>query len=359
MKIAILGDPHFGIKDGSVSVFEYQLSFFEEVLKPVIKDQNIDSIMFLGDICHNRHSLNSRIIYKVQQLFNSIDCNKIVLFGNHDLFYKNSYEISSPNLFLKNVNDTILVDGESEYAKLPGKCLCTNWLNSRAEYIDFFKSIDEKRRNQIEYLFGHFELYQFKVTQWQQNNDGNSLTTSDIEHYFPSIKKVFSGHYHNPQSNGIVDYVGVPYQQTWGEYGERLGFKVLDLDNDEVTFVLNNKNMFYFVEITSEKQKVVLPESKFPYQIKLKYSKPELQLATEIIADELGKKGHSVLVVNTLIRNIVSGESKHKIYSMEEYIDEYFDNRVQVDENQKNKLYNRFLNLFNECRGEIKNNEML
>lgn len=359
MKIAIVGDPHFGIKDGSISVFEYQLTFFNDVLKPILTDQNIQCILFLGDICHNRHSLNSRIIHKVQQLFSSIDCKKVILYGNHDLFYKNSYEIVSPNLFLKQTTNTILVDGTAEYETLPETCLCTNWKNNRQEYIEYFKSIDEKRRDKIEYLFGHFELYQFKVTQYQQNCDGNSLSANDINHYFPNIKKVFSGHYHNPQSKGIIDYVGVPYQQTWGEYGEKLGFKILDLDNDEITFVENNKNMFHFIEITNEKQKVILPESTFPFHIKIKYSKPELQLAAEIISDELGKKGHNVLVINNMIHKDVNSESKHKIYSMEEYIDEYFDNRVQIDGNQKNKLYNRFLDLFNECRGEIKNSEML
>ena len=61
---------------------------------------------------------------------------------------------------------------------------------------------------------------------------------------FENIKYVFSGHYHTPQTNTFIKYLGVPYELSWSECDLNLGFYVLD--NHKLEFHKNNNKMYFY-----------------------------------------------------------------------------------------------------------------
>ena len=51
MKIAILNDTHFGVRNDSEAFRNYQLKFYNEIFFPYIEKHNIKTLIHLGDVC--------------------------------------------------------------------------------------------------------------------------------------------------------------------------------------------------------------------------------------------------------------------------------------------------------------------
>ena len=61
MRDLIIGDMHIGIKNNSVSWLEAHLDFFDKQIFETIRTQNIDRVIFLGDLSDIRYSINQQI----------------------------------------------------------------------------------------------------------------------------------------------------------------------------------------------------------------------------------------------------------------------------------------------------------
>ena len=58
MKIAILNDTHFGVRNDSIPFRDYQLRFYNEIFFPYIKQHNIKTLVHLGDVVDRRKFIN-------------------------------------------------------------------------------------------------------------------------------------------------------------------------------------------------------------------------------------------------------------------------------------------------------------
>ena len=58
MKIAILGDTHFGARNRNVVIEAWQRKFYEQVFWPAIDDKSISHIIQVGDYFDSRKWLN-------------------------------------------------------------------------------------------------------------------------------------------------------------------------------------------------------------------------------------------------------------------------------------------------------------
>ena len=90
-------------------------------------------------------------------------------------------------------------------------------------------------------LFGHFEINTFKM-------NGGHVCGSGVESQsiLEKAPVVLSGHFHRTEErsykNGKIVYIGSPYEQSWGEYGDRKGVYLLDLHDNALEFVPNTKS---------------------------------------------------------------------------------------------------------------------
>ena len=61
MKIALLNDTHFGVRNDSMIFDEYLHKFYDEIFFPYLDKHNIKTLIHLGDVVDRRKYINFRI----------------------------------------------------------------------------------------------------------------------------------------------------------------------------------------------------------------------------------------------------------------------------------------------------------
>ena len=69
MKIALITDQHFGGKSDSNSFNDYIEKFYTNQFFPYLKENNIDTVIDLGDTFDRRKYVNFAILDKVRQYY--------------------------------------------------------------------------------------------------------------------------------------------------------------------------------------------------------------------------------------------------------------------------------------------------
>lgn len=245
MKIAVLGDTHFGMRGDSLPFHNHYKKFYSEVFFPYLKGNNIKTIIQLGDLFDRRKFINFRSLYLSKgyffdRLYDDPDLSMVTFVGNHDIFYKNTLEINSIDLML----EKYLKDGKITSFKEPKTIMLGSipvdiipWICSDNE-----KQIKEFMRESKSHIcFGHFEINGFEMDRGHVCTDGidrESLAKYEI---------VISGHFHHRSTDGHIYYVGSPGEMTWADYNDVRGFHIFDTLTRELEFVENPFRMFHKV----------------------------------------------------------------------------------------------------------------
>ena len=239
-KYIILGDLHLGAKKFSLAFFENQMVFFEQQLIPYMLENKINKIIQTGDLLDNRTGMDINFLYTLRARFFKLlkdnNIHMITYLGNHDLYYKNTRDVNLIELFQELYTNNITVLTEQTVMHINGRDV---------GFIPFIvdgETIPVEFLNSIEYVFGHLEISGIQIARGVVDN--HSELTSEYFHNFKNIKTVFSGHYHINDNTGFIKYVGIPYNMTWGDYGNKCGFHILNEDFS-VNFIENNKSLKY------------------------------------------------------------------------------------------------------------------
>ena len=239
MKICILGDTHHGMRGDSLDFHRHYEKFYSEIFFPYLKENNIDTIVQLGDLFDRRKFINFNSLYLVRRyFFDHIKENEIkfhTLLGNHDVAYKNTLEVNSSSLLL-NDYDNITIHNSFNTVSFDGIDVdIVPWICDDNQ-VEIFEKIKESR-SQI--CFGHFEIAGFEMDRGNICHEGidkSSLKKYDI---------VLTGHFHHKSSDGHITYVGTPGEMTWADYNDPRGFHIFDTDTRELTFIQNPFRMFH------------------------------------------------------------------------------------------------------------------
>lgn len=238
MKIVILGDTHFGARSDSLDFHRYFGKFYDEVFFPFLKENNITTVFQMGDLFDRRKYINFNSLYLSRKyFFDKLKENNITLhalLGNHDIAFRNTLEVNSPVLLLKDY-DNIFVYEDFSTVSFDGVDVdVVPWICDDNEEDIFGKIKDTK--SQI--CFGHFEISGFEMDKGHVCDigiDKKSLAKYDV---------VLSGHFHHKSSDGNITYVGTPYEMTWADCGDPKGFHVFDTETRDMQFCRNPLVMF-------------------------------------------------------------------------------------------------------------------
>lgn len=237
MKICILGDTHFGMRGDSVIFHEYYRKFYEEVFFPYLLSNNIKVIFQLGDLFDRRKFINFNSLHLVKKYFfdrcRDEGIQLHTLLGNHDVSFKNTLEVNSSELLLKeyeNINiyrhfHSLIFDDSIDV--IP-------WICDENE-AEIMEKISQSK-SQI--CFGHFEVAGFEMDRGnicQEGMDKKILEKYDV---------VLTGHFHHKSTDGNITYVGTPGEMTWADYEDERGFHIFDTSTRELTFIKNPYTMF-------------------------------------------------------------------------------------------------------------------
>ncbi len=239
MKILLITDQHFGVRNDNQHFIAHYKKFYGEIVIPFLRASKIKTIINLGDTFDRRRYVNFMSLDEAKQMWfdpiNELGCHMTMLIGNHDIYYKNTLRINAPNELLGEYDNIDIVDqpttrniGGVDILLLPWICDDNNERSLR--------SITEST---APVCMGHLELNGFEA------HPGHVMQTGADMRMFSKFKKVFSGHYHSKSNQDNCYYLGNPYQLYWNDYGSRRGFHVFDTETLRTTFYRNPFDTFH------------------------------------------------------------------------------------------------------------------
>lgn len=352
MKVAIINDTHWGARNDNAAFIEYFRKFYDEVFFPYLIENDIKTVLHLGDLIDRRKFINfvtakAMTDIMIEPLFqNSIDMHLVL--GNHDTYYKNTNSINGVSQIYGNSKYGNLHIYESDPVELQlgsTKVLLVPWI-AKDNYDVCIKAIEE---TDAQICGGHFEIKGFEMMRGQLCDHGFDKNT------FKKFDAVYSGHFHHPSEYDNIKYLGAPYEMNWSDYDGKRGFHVLDTETRDLEFVPNSYKMFHKVhysdedmtvedvsqldtdQLTNAYVKVIIRSKTNPYIFDLFLDR--IQLATP--ADVKVVEDHMNLDVVDEDELIDEAQDTHTI------LNQYIDNlETGVD---KNKLKKAISDLYSEA----------
>jgi DNA repair exonuclease SbcCD nuclease subunit len=238
MKIALVTDTHWGVRNDNLTFLDYFDKFYKNIFFPELERQGIRTVLHLGDIVDRRKYISYVTLRRLKEgfiepcLYNGIDLHVII--GNHDVPYKNTNEINA----MQELFDSAGINYYSSpkqvdfgdgipHAIIP-------WINNSnyADTMEFMKLTD------AQVVFGHFEIAGCLMDRGNMNEHGMKISD------FKRFDRVMSGHFHHKSTTQNIDYLGCPYELTWSDYQDPKGFHIYDTETRELEFIQNPYTMF-------------------------------------------------------------------------------------------------------------------
>ena len=171
MKIALLNDTHWGARNDSPAFINYFNRFYDEVFFPYLQENNINTLIHLGDVVDRRKFINHNTAYNFKLKFwDKIEQLKIdthILLGNHDTYYKNTNSVNAlqnlnlpQNTKIYTSHDTVSFEG-LEILLLPW--ICDDLVETTLHAID---------NSTAQIVMGHLEIKGFEMHKGHLNEQG-------------------------------------------------------------------------------------------------------------------------------------------------------------------------------------------
>jgi len=238
MKVALITDTHFGARSDSIPFDNFFRKFYMEKFWPEIDKHKIKTIFHLGDCFDRRKYINFNTLKTCREYFfdqaASRDINVIMIVGNHDTFFKNTNELNSPHLLLKEYSNITAYSEPVNFKIDDLSILLLPWICS-GNYEQCMTAIKETNSP---VMFGHLEIAGFQMYKGHANDQGFDPKV------FEKFDLVCTGHFHHRSNRGNISYLGNPYELTWSDYEDPRGFHIFETNTRELTFIENPFNIF-------------------------------------------------------------------------------------------------------------------
>jgi DNA repair exonuclease SbcCD nuclease subunit len=348
MKIAIITDTHYGVRNDNSAFYSHMKKFYDDVFFPTLKKEGIENIIHLGDLIDRRKYINFKTLQRMKKDFISpiFDRNMkmFLVIGNHDLAYKNTSELSSVNeLFDKELNLTVFSE-PTEYTFGNLDILFLPWIN-KENREESFAAI---KNSKATIAMGHLGITGFEMGAGVQYNGSHGTDPDLSPSDFRRFDIVYSGHFHHPSSDGTISYLGAPFEFTWGDAGHDRGFHIFDTETRALTFIKNPYRMFY--SVLYEGQDVDVDSFKGAY-VKLIVKDRTDEHKLDQLIDSIENVGVTDLQVIDSSHYIEEGvdedsfeEGEDTLSILNKYVDQLSTNKVPKD-----RLSKFVTELFNEA----------
>jgi hypothetical protein len=266
--IAFLGDAHIGARQGSIVFQKNFKDFCDYVFFPTLKKRKINHAIQFGDLfdvrkqTHSQSLHNSKICFFDPIVENDIDFITIV--SNHDMFFRETLEINTPELVLgEYVGDKFRIYTEPTTVNVCGISFdLIPWIcdDNQERVLKFIENSNSK------YCIAHLELNGFQMSK------GHFCEHGLDRELFKKYEQVYSGHFHTQSKDGNIHYIGTPCQLTREDEGEIKGFHIFDTETRQLEFIPNPYNLF---------EKIVYDNGANPVNVKGKFVRVIVENATD------------------------------------------------------------------------------
>ena len=239
MKVAIITDTHYGCRKGSKFIHDYFELFYKNIFFPTLKEYGVETVIHMGDTFDSRKSIDYQSLeWAKRVVFDPLmEYNVHMIIGNHDVYYKNTNDVNSPDLLLQKYSNIKTYSKATEVNIGGLDILFLPWINQENE-TETYQLIKETRSK---CAMGHLELQGFRVNRQIIMEHG---TDSKL---FEKFERVYSGHYHTRSTDGRVFYLGNPYEMYWNDVDDPRGFHIFDTETLEHITIDNPYKLFYII----------------------------------------------------------------------------------------------------------------
>jgi DNA repair exonuclease SbcCD nuclease subunit len=200
-------------------------------------------VLQLGDLYDRRKYTNHVTLFESSKYFFSkfeeYGIQLITLLGNHDLYFKNSLEVSSSELFLPQYKNITVISKPTVMDICGEDITIIPWVCDE----NYQECVDLITNSNTNICVGHFEIESFKMYK-----GGISCEHGLKPDLFKKFEYVWSGHFHHKSTKGNISYLGTPYPMTWQDYGDQKGFHIFDLAKRKLSFIKNPLDIFIQIE---------------------------------------------------------------------------------------------------------------
>ncbi len=351
MKIAYLGDCHFGCRGDSHHFHNFFERFYADIFFAYLIEHQIKVVIQLGDIFDRRKYSNHNSLAEAKRYFFSkfeeYDIELITLLGNHDLYYKESLSVSSSELFLTQFKNVTVIKEPTRLEKFDVDIIPWICKENEQECVEFIKKSTSLM------CVGHFEISGFKMYQGGiSSQDGLSHTL------FSNYERVLSGHYHHRSSKGNIEYIGTPYEMTWQDYGDQKGFHVFDSVTRDMSFIENPYSIYIKVDY-DDSGKVDISNSGYLDKsylsqfagnfVKIQVKNKTNPYLFDLFLDQLYTQNPLDVSITEEIVDVEIEDSIDESDDTLTIVNKYIDSVVVNDSLDKAKLKNMMSSLFNEA----------
>jgi DNA repair exonuclease SbcCD nuclease subunit len=239
MKVALITDTHFNFKKGNKNFHDYFEKFYNNVFFPTLEKRGIDTIIHMGDIFDNRKGTDYwSIDWTKRVILDKFKKYKVYLsVGNHDIFYKNTTELSSPILLMNDYKNIKIMTSPETVNVGDTDILFIPWITPEGEQ----DTLNHIKETPAKIVMGHLELNDFYPQRGHAQTQGRDTSI------FKKFDRVFTGHYHTRSDDGKIFYIGNPYQLYWSDYNDKRGFAIFDTITYELEYINNPYEMFKII----------------------------------------------------------------------------------------------------------------
>jgi DNA repair exonuclease SbcCD nuclease subunit len=348
MKALIFSDIHIHPHKKSIDRLEDCIKTLDWVFLTA-EENNIENIIFLGDLFHDRQKIDVLTYQKTFEVFEKyLLRNKFstyLLLGNHDLWHNQKCDISSVNP-LRNLPGVTVVN--EPCVKVISKNYLFGFLPYTHNPIEDLKKVEkewkiickEKNINPPKRMGGHIAVdgatWNVKYGTHAEvaiEHDGDMIKVGpDI---FKGWSKVFLGHYHAQQKlSDNVEYIGSPLQLSFGEAFQEKHIAIYNFENDKCDYIKNEFSPKHYILNEDELDNYNL-EGNF---IRLEVKDISSSSMLEVRKNLLEEKKVATMEIKQFVKKEehVITDAKAILLKEDEMIEKYVD---QVNENlDKNKL---------------------
>ena len=238
MKIALITDTHFGVRNDNPLFLEYFDKFLENIFFPELKRRKIQNIIHLGDMFDRRKYVNFNTLTWARTFMNRAKGFNIdLIIGNHDTYFKNTNDVNSPDLLLREYENLRICSEpiEVDVAGALNGILYLPWITPENEQ----RTLDMIKNTSCKVVMGHLSLTVFQMHKGSICQDGMN---PDL---FEKFSSVFTGHFHSKHSIRNIHYLGCPWDLMFTDADDIKGFHIYDTDTDTTEFIENPYKMYW------------------------------------------------------------------------------------------------------------------
>jgi DNA repair exonuclease SbcCD nuclease subunit len=262
------------MKKDKIPVIKEKLQYlltqsFKENFFDVLEKEDIGHVIHLGDLFDQRKSINLLAVNRCRQDFleplDKMGIETHIIVGNHDVYYKNTNDVSSVEEFVSDRYEFIHVYTKPKVINIEGtKIQLLPWISNVYD-PDILNTI---AKSPADILMGHLELTGFEMFRGSVSDHGMDRAL------FNRYDVVCSGHFHHKSSVGNINYLGAFSEYTWADHRDPRGFHIFDTDDRSLTFIQNDESLFKMVSFDDRKSDIQDFVNDFDYSsVKNRYVK--------------------------------------------------------------------------------------